>query len=128
MEVDKVKIRSAYFQKLSSTKTQDTLYEIENHAERNPSIIPIESFDGDIIIVAVHGLNGHFYRTWAYDATFWLSDMLPCAFPNARIFSFSYDSAVLTKSIGNLERFARTMLEQLLIVRMTRQVSFLAHG
>ena len=122
MEVDKV----AYFQKLSSTKSRDALYPILNLAESHPSIKPLESFDGDI--VAVHGLRGHFYKTWAYEATFWLSDMLPCAFPNARIFSYSYDSAVLTKNKGNLETFARGMLRQLLNERKTSQVSFLAHG
>lgn len=41
----------------------------------------------------VHGLNGHWRDTWtAGDQLFWLKDLLPELVPNARIFSWGYDS------------------------------------
>lgn len=44
-------------------------------------------------IVMVHGLNGHWRDTWtAGDQIFWLKDLLPELVPNARIFSWGYDS------------------------------------
>lgn len=44
-------------------------------------------------IVAVHGLDGDWKRSWsASNGVFWLGDLLPQAIPTARILSFSYDS------------------------------------
>ncbi|KAL8744866.1 MAG: hypothetical protein Q9190_002940 [Brigantiaea leucoxantha] len=44
-------------------------------------------------IIAVHGLNGHWEKTWSTDlGVFWLRDLLPKAIPNARILSYGYDA------------------------------------
>ncbi|KAF5718866.1 eukaryotic translation initiation factor 3 subunit [Fusarium mundagurra] len=44
-------------------------------------------------IVAVHGLDGHWAKSWrAKNGVFWLQDLLPSTFPCARVYSFSHDS------------------------------------
>ncbi|KAF8533841.1 hypothetical protein BDD12DRAFT_897587 [Trichophaea hybrida] len=44
-------------------------------------------------IVFVHGLNGHWKRTWtARNQAFWPADFLPEMVPQARIFSYGYDA------------------------------------
>ena len=111
MGEDPVQLRIQYFEKLSASQTQRRLYPIESHATPRSSIQPIVYFDGDI--VALHGLNGHFFKTWAYSETFWLSDLLPCAFPKAQIFSFSYPSEVFTNYKGQMDSFARGLLNEL---------------
>ncbi|KAF1936850.1 hypothetical protein EJ02DRAFT_413325 [Clathrospora elynae] len=52
-----------------------------------------EGIDPMIDIVAVHGLNGHFEKTWtAGNGVNWLRDLLPRDLPNARILSWGYDA------------------------------------
>lgn len=44
-------------------------------------------------IIAVHGLDGHWKRSWvAKNGVFWLQDLLPQAIPEARVYSYGYDS------------------------------------
>ena len=44
-------------------------------------------------IVAVHGLDGHWEKTWSTKAgVLWLRDLLPEVIPNARIISYGYGS------------------------------------
>ncbi|KAF4462762.1 eukaryotic translation initiation factor 3 [Fusarium albosuccineum] len=46
-----------------------------------------------IDIVAVHGLDGHWRRSWTADnGVFWLQDLLPPLIPSARIYSYGHDS------------------------------------
>lgn len=44
-------------------------------------------------IVAVHGLNGHWERSWTSSSSGrnWLSDLLPDDIPSARILSYGYN-------------------------------------
>jgi hypothetical protein len=50
-------------------------------------------------IVAVHGLDGHWKNSWTADnQVFWLKDLLPHDVPNARIFSYGYDSRTWASS------------------------------
>ena len=56
-------------------------------------------------IVAVHGLNGHREKTWTWENTqnqnenvLWLRDLLPGKIPQARVWTWGYDSRTHTKS------------------------------
>lgn len=50
-------------------------------------------------IVAVHGLNGHREETWTDEnKILWLRDLLPSKLPNARIWTWGYDSRTHIKS------------------------------
>lgn len=65
-------------------------------------------------IVAVHGLNGHWKRTWtAKNGSFWLTDFLPVQHPTARIMSYGWNSAVFGKAVTNLRDEAEMLLQYL---------------
>ena len=57
-------------------------------------------------IVAIHGLNGHRETTWTFEGkgkngdVLWLRDLLPSIIPNARIWTWGYDSRTRSKSHG----------------------------
>ena len=57
-------------------------------------------------IVALHGLNGHREKTWTFEGkgkskdVLWLRDLLPPIIPNARIWTWGYDSRTRSKSHG----------------------------
>ncbi|KAI1482662.1 hypothetical protein F4774DRAFT_370522 [Daldinia eschscholtzii] len=76
--------------------------------------------DEGIDIVAIHGLNGHYRKTWAAETPNpgrrynWLQEALPQAIPSARIMSFGYDSAVFNKSAAEIDEFADQFLRGLL--------------
>ena len=84
-------------------------------------------------VVAVHGLNGDGFKSWEYrsssdsakpkgtrtisseasttEPVFWLRDLLPDSLPNARIFTFSYNSAYVGKNSSEaLRNIAQTLL------------------
>lgn len=98
--------------------------------------------EGDVVdIFAVHGLGGHYERTWTSksggDSTppcNWLKDLLPDRVPNARIMSFGYNSAVaLSRSIGDVKMFGEQLLNKVLQERRTEQerkrsVIFICHS
>lgn len=79
-------------------------------------------------IVAVHGLGGDFYTTWAWPGdksrkqdVFWLSQLLPRDLPGARVFSFGYASElVFSRSVAGIRDYARQLLQALL--RYTEEV------
>ena len=73
------KRRLKYFAKLASKQDKDVLFSIDPHHKERQAIKATDSFDGDVI--AMHGLNGRFYRTWAYSNTFWLADLLADLLP-----------------------------------------------
>lgn len=53
----------------------------------------------------------------------WLRDFLPDQIPNARIMSYGYNSIVaFTKSVGDIDDFARDLLTRLSGKRQTVQV------
>lgn len=62
-------------------------------------LIPL--IDGSII--AVHGLDGTWNKTWtAENGVFWLRDLIPQLIPDARVFSYGYDSRTrASSSISN---------------------------
>lgn len=100
-----------------------------------------KSPDGqDIVdIVAIHGLNGDYADTWtatpdAGSQVNWLRDLLPNEVSNARIMSFSYNSAVqFSKSTSDVFTFADQLLEQLYNARFdgrqqSRRLVFICHS
>ncbi|KAI0861805.1 hypothetical protein F4860DRAFT_159420 [Xylaria cubensis] len=86
-------------------------------------------------IVAVHGLNGTARDTWTDKASgmLWLEDFLPDAIPQARIMTFGYDSLLLSCATGQIEDFARDLLNRLWALRNSREtinrpLVFVAHS
>jgi len=90
-------------------------------------------------IVALHGLNGHYYNTWCgrrqnTDQQYnWLEEDLRIAVPNARVLSYGYDSAIFSKSISDITTFADQLLEALMRTRSSaadakRPLIFICHS
>jgi hypothetical protein len=75
-------------------------------------------------IVAIHGITGDAFGTWTHEnGTNWLRDYLPKEFPGARIFTYGYPAEVLcSRSDGNIDSFARALLNDLRIVRRELKV------
>lgn len=99
--------------------------------------------------IAIHGINGNAYTTWQQkrrerkkgenkkgegkvgdnkkekdkEKAFWLRDYLPEEFPGARVYTFGYDARVFfSLATGNIESFAKTLLEDIKAVRTKREV------
>lgn len=74
-------------------------------------------------VIAVHGLGGHREDSWTHPKTkaMWLRDFLPKNVPDARIFTFGYDSAPIglsgSASSLFLREHANRLLHDLLNVR-----------
>lgn len=85
-------------------------------------------------MIAIHGLNGHWDKTWKDEKTEvnWLRDCVKIK--SARIMSFSYNSAVqFSKSTSDISVFADQLLEGLLASRMSieeqaRPIVFICHS
>lgn len=79
----------------------------------------------DPSIVAVHGLNGHPFKTWTTQNTnkFWLgdSDLLPSNLKRARILTFGYNAAVTAllgkTSSDRIMQHAQTLIAELVADR-----------
>ena len=103
-------------------------------------LITKESNEEDVVdIVALHGLNGHYQKTWTATPavgkpTNWLEDFLPEHIPNARIMSYGYDSTVqFSKSVAGIGTFAEQLLHSLEAKRTSqnerkRPVIFICHS
>jgi hypothetical protein len=72
-----------------------------------------------IDVVAVHGLQGHPFRTWTHEnGNLWLKDDLPEDVPSARILTFGYDSTIaFSRSVATIEDIALQLLTGLYIER-----------
>ena len=93
-------------------------------------------------IIAVHGLGGHWQKTWEdEDGSLWLRDFLPSqlrntedAMINARIMSYGYNSnTAFSRAVTNIEVEAEALLDRLYGNRerdaeKTRPIIFVAHG
>ncbi|TDZ39082.1 Protein SERAC1 [Colletotrichum spinosum] len=88
----------------------------------------------DVDIVAVHGLGGDWEDTWTHAAgKSWLKDFLPSDFPNARIWSFGYDSSLLGKTVAGINDAAKSLVSSLHGKRRftgseSKPVIFVAHS
>lgn len=101
-----------------------------------------ESAECCVDIVAVHGLGGHYDGTWTWNPAEsngqgpcnWLKDLFPSEFPNARILSFGYNSAVqFSKSIADISMFGEMLLTRTLLERVSekqkhRPIIFVGHS
>ena len=74
-------------------------------------------------IIAVHGLNGHAYGTWAHhqdgqpaSEAMWLREFLPRYVKRARILVYGYNSALLGSdaSVSGVKDFAHDLLQRIL--------------
>jgi hypothetical protein len=76
-------------------------------------------------IVAVHGLDGHWKKSWtANNQVFWLEDLLPQVLPNARIYFFSHDSRTRGSKTPlrlDIDDFAKGLISQLVATRNGRR-------
>lgn len=86
--------------------------------------------DNNVDIIAVHGLNGHRERTWTHvdkatkSRVLWLRDLLPKEVPGARIYTYGYNANLISSSITGVADFARDLLDALVAVRSTDEVSY----
>lgn len=83
---------------------------------------------GAVDIIAVHGLLGDAYGTWTHgNGKLWLRDFMD-DFPNARIFTYGYDSSIaFSRTKGDVETFARTLLNRLREKRSSQVDCILLH-
>lgn len=74
-------------------------------------------------IIAVHGLNGHAYGTWAHhevgqtaSEAMWLRDFLPHHVKRARILVHGYNSVLLglNVSVSGVKDFAHDLLQRII--------------
>ena len=94
-------------------------------------------------IVAVHGLGGHWAKTWTDTSDnqerLWLRDFLPSQLKahvnlRARVMSYGYNSeTAFSKSVSDIEDHAEALLHALNMERMShaqkeRPIIFLAHS
>ncbi len=73
-----------------------------------------------IDVVAVHGIRGDPFDTWAAEKSkcLWLRDLLPKELPGARIFSFGYDARIKDSlSVEGVRDFALELLNELNVNR-----------
>ncbi|KAF8824301.1 hypothetical protein HHX47_DHR8000394 [Lentinula edodes] len=102
-----------------------------------------DSFDGytvlsegtQVDIVALHGLNGHAFRSWEYydsktrERFMWLRDRLPEQIPAARVITYGYNANVYSDvSMGRMRTFAETFLERLRYIRERNPALIIAHN
>lgn len=75
-------------------------------------------------IVMVHGLSGDCFATWTKNGCFWLRDLLPSKFPNARILTFGYNADLaMNYSTYDLRDHAIALLTSLRDKREQQHVS-----
>jgi len=79
----------------------------------------------NVDIIALHGLGGHGFNTFRHpNETMWLKDLLPKDVPGARIYTYSYDSAVaFSRNTETIRDYGRRLLENLRLIRSTKEAS-----
>ncbi|KAJ0352688.1 hypothetical protein COL154_004239 [Colletotrichum chrysophilum] len=114
----------------STTSTEKPDYGLHTIVPRHSAAL--EGTD----IVAIHGLNGHYLKTWTDEktGTNWLRSFVPQIVPVARVMSFWYNSTVqFSKSTSDIDVFSGRLLEGLLadresIEEQDRPLIFICHS
>ena len=75
-------------------------------------------------IVAVHGLNGHPFKSWTFNEKgkecFWLQDYLLEDLPGARLFTFGYNSQTcFSRSVETIADYAKELIDALELKRLS---------
>ena len=112
-----------------------------SHAPFGMHVLVPKASDQEAVVdvVALHGLNGHYRKTWTTNSASgegknWLEDFLPEQIPNARIMSYGYNSTVqFSKSVADIGTFAEQLLHSLIAKRRSeservRPVIFICHS
>jgi hypothetical protein len=78
----------------------------------------------NVDVIAIHGLNGHGFKTFTHaNEKIWLRDFLPKDLPGARVYSYSYDSAVMfSRNTDTIRDYGRRLLENIRLIRSTKEV------
>ncbi|KAL9487937.1 hypothetical protein ACSS6W_000214 [Trichoderma asperelloides] len=91
--------------------------------------------DARVDIIAVTGLAGHAFGSWKSknEPHMWLRDFLPQSVPNARIFTYGYDTKICdSQSEASILELGKTLLESIKITRgknaKDRPLIFIAHS
>jgi hypothetical protein len=79
-------------------------------------------------VVALHGLNGHAFESYAHNGEnktcMWLRDLLPSLLPHSRIMVFGYNANVWKNpGVALIEDFANSLVSELAGKRITTAVS-----
>ena len=118
------------FLKLKPTTVEKPLKDFGYHTLINKDREATNAID----VVAVHGLDGHYEKSWQDENTGvnWLTDLIPTGY--FRVLSFSYNSSVkFSKSVCDLYDFADQLLEGLFAARQSdeekqRPIIFICHS
>ena len=114
-----------------------TASSVERHAPIDEG--SVSSVERHTDIIAVHGLGGHWLKTWrASDGAVWFRDRVPAILAEAniscRIRSFGYNSAfAFTKGETNIAGSAKDLIDRIQLLRgkdstRFRPIIFVAHS
>ena len=82
-------------------------------------------------LIFVHGLGGHFLRTWTHrNRTCWPGDLLPGELPGVHIYSYGYPSGIFAnKSVAGIRDFAGHLLDDIRVnIKGPRTIIFVCHS
>jgi protein SERAC1 len=81
---------------------------------KSPSTSILYSLTSFYRVILVHGLNGHYYRTWAGVASFWPRDFLSPDLKVCRIWSYGYNAVeALAVDGAGMELLAHDLIDRI---------------
>ncbi|KAI9454333.1 hypothetical protein F5148DRAFT_431264 [Russula earlei] len=87
--------------------------------------------NGNLDIIAIHGLNGHAFSSWAVNDVMWLRDLLPKRVPNVRVLLYGYNANYVEDPfMFRINKYARLFLQSLKALAdiRSRRVIFICHS
>ena len=120
-KAEKISLLSSDTRASEFAQAQHTQAE-EDHGLKLLSLGQVDGLPPVGTLIFIHGLGGHFTRTWSHERDadlFWPKIWLPTAdgLRAVRIMSFGYDAAIFrfTPSLGCVSDFARTLLLNIMV-------------